>query len=211
MSSEQLFCFALRQNGLDLNKFSFNQEGRNKIKKEFSIEDKLVVGHIGRFNEQKNHVFLLKIFKDINKMNPNSVLLLVGNGELQDKIKQKVKELGLETSVIFAGIRADVPQLLSAMDILVFPSYFEGMPNIILEAQTTGLPCLISDRITEEAKVCDCVKSMPLEKTSSDWANEAMVMKNDNRHSNDSAMREAGYDIGDVAKDFINIVFKEEY
>lgn len=201
----------LLKNGLDLNKFCFDQEGRNRIRKEFSIEDKLVIGHIGRFNGQKNHAFLLKIFEDIKKINPNSVLLLIGDGELQEKIKQKVKELGLETSVIFAGIRADVPQILSAMDIFVFPSYFEGMPNIILEAQTTGLPCLISDRITKEAIVCDCVKSMSLEKASLDWANEAITLKDDDRHSNELVMREAGYDIGEVTKTFINIVFKEDY
>lgn len=201
----------LLKNGLDLNEYCFDQEGRNKIREEFSIEDKLVVGHIGRFNKQKNHAFLLEVFEDIKKINPNSVLLLVGDGELQDGIKQKAKELGLEKFVMFAGIRTDIPQILSAMDIFIFPSFFEGMPNVILEAQTTGLPCLISDRTTKEAIVCDCVKSMSLEKTSLDWANNAMLMKNDNRQSNNLVMKEAGYDIVDVVKSFINIVFKDNY
>lgn len=196
-------------NALELNVYSFDEQTRNKIRKEFSISDNVkIIGHVGRFMSQKNHSFLLDIFNEIHKQNQNTVLMLVGKGELKDKIKEKIKALNLEDSVIFTGVRSDIPALLSAMDVFVFPSFYEGMPNTVIEAQATGLPCLIADTITKEANVTGLVRYMPL-KASEEWAKEALNMISDTRMQTKKIMIENGYDIESVSKEFVQLVFGE--
>ena len=134
--------------------------------------------------------------------------MLVGKGELEDKIKEKIKALNLEDSVIFTGVRSDIPALLSAMDVFVFPSFYEGMPNTVIEAQATGLPCLIADTITKEANVTGLVRYMPL-KGPEEWAKEALNMISDTRMQTKKIMIENGYDIESVSKDFVRLVFGE--
>lgn len=197
------------KNGLDLNTYCFNEIGREKIREEFSISDKFVVGHIGRFNKQKNHIFLIKIFKEIKKINTNAVLLLVGEGELKEEIKEQVKKEGIKNSVIFAGKRKDIPQLLSAMDVFVFPSFFEGMPNTVIEAQSTGLSCLISDSVTKEAKICKNVEYISLEQSPQEWAEKALSTNNNDREKGKEKLKEAGYDISKVSNRFIELVFNK--
>ena len=194
-------------NALDLNVYSFDEQTRNHIRKEFSISDNVrVIGHVGRFSKQKNHTFLLDIFSEIHKKNPDTVLMLVGKGELEDKIKEKIKALNLEDNVIFTGVRSDIPALLSAMDVFVFPSFYEGMPNTVIEAQATGLPCLIADTITKEANVTGLVRYMPL-KAPEEWAKEALNMISDTRMQTKKIMIENGYDIESVSKEFVRLVF----
>ena len=193
-------------NALDLN---FDEQTRNHIRKEFSISDNVkIIGHVGRFMSQKNHSFLLDIFNEIHKQNQNTVLMLVGKGELEDKIKEKIKALNLEDSVIFTGVRSDIPALLSAMDVFVFPSFYEGMPNTVIEAQATGLPCLIADTITKEANVTGLVRYMPL-KAPEKWAKEALNMVLDTRMQTKEIMIKNGYDIENVSKEFVRLVFGE--
>ena len=194
-------------NALDLNVYSFDEQTRYHIRKEFSIDDNVkIIGHVGRFSKQKNHTFLLDIFSEIHKKNPDTVLMLVGKGELEDKIKEKIKALNLEDSVIFTGVRSDIPALLSAMDVFVFPSFYEGMPNTVIEAQATGLPCLIADTITKEANVTGLVRYMPL-KAPEEWAKEALNMISDTRMQTKKIMIENGYDIESVSKEFVRLVF----
>lgn len=196
-------------NALDLNVYQFDEQARNNIRKEFSIDDNVkIIGHVGRFSKQKNHTFLLDIFSEIHKKNPDTVLMLVGKGELEDKIKEKIKALNLEDSVIFTGVRSDIPALLSAMDVFVFPSFYEGMPNTVIEAQATGLPCLIADTITKEANVTGLVRYMPL-KAPEKWAKEALNMISDTRMQTKKIMIENGYDIESVSKEFVRLVFGE--
>ena len=196
-------------NALDLNVYSFDEQTRNHIRKEFSIDDNVkIIGHVGRFMSQKNHSFLLDIFNEIHKQNQNTVLMLVGKGELEDKIKEKIKALNLEDSVIFTGVRSDIPALLSAMDVFVFPSFYEGMPNTVIEAQATGLPCLIADTITKEANITGLVRYMPL-KAPEEWAKEALNMISDTRMQTKKIMIENGYDIESVSKEFLRLVFGE--
>lgn len=196
-------------NALDLNVYSFDEQTRNHIRKEFSISDNVkIIGHVGRFMSQKNHSFLLDIFNEIHKQNQNTVLMLVGKGELEDKIKEKIKALNLEDSVIFTGVRSDIPALLSAMDVFVFPSFYEGMPNTVIEAQATGLPCLIADTITKEANVTGLVRYMPL-KAPEEWAKEALNMISDTRMQTKEIMIENGYDIESVSMEFVRLVFGE--
>ena len=194
-------------NALDLNVYSFDEQTRNNIRKEFSISDNVkIIGHVGRFSKQKNHSFLLDVFNEIHKQNHETILMLVGKGELEDKIKEKIKALNLDDSVIFTGVRSDIPALLSAMDVFVFPSFYEGMPNTVIEAQATGLPCLIADTITKEANVTGLVRYMPL-KASEEWAKEALIMISDTRMQTKEIMIRNGYDIESVSKEFVRLVF----
>lgn len=160
-------------NGIDPGIFLFNEESRMEIRKEFSIRnDTIVVGHIGRFNTQKNHDYLIEVFSQYKSLNSNAVLLLVGRGELEDDVRQKAMSSGINEDVIFAGVRNDVPKLLMGMDILVMPSLYEGMPNVVIEAQAAGLKCLISDRITKEAKITDLVTYKDISVPPAEWALE---------------------------------------
>lgn len=198
------------KNGLDLGVYRFSEEKRKGIQEEFNLKDKFVVGHIGRFSRQKNHEFLLDIFHTIKEKREDAVLLLVGNGELKQNIKDKSKALGITDSVIFAGIRSDIPDLLSAMDVFVFPSFYEGMPNTVIEAQSTGLPCVIADTITKEACVSDIVKYMSLRDSADKWVDQILLSGNNsivNRRLYSKIMEDSGYDINDVVKAFEKIVF----
>lgn len=198
-------------NGLDLSIYHFSKEKRRIVREEFNLQDKFVVGHIGRFSKQKNHEFLLDIFHALKKKRQNAVLLLVGNGELKKNIEDRAKALGIADSIIFAGIRSDVPDLLSAMDIFLFPSFYEGMPNTVIEAQATGLPCLIADTITKEAGVTDCVYYKSLNDSAEAWADKTLSLfdkdKADRSFYSDK-MKNAGYDIGSCVKQFVKLTFE---
>ena len=158
-------------NGIDINKFKFSENDRIKIQNEFNLQGKTVIGHIGRFNKQKNHFFLLEVFQKYHKSNPNSVLMLVGKGELESEIKNKVKELSIEDSVIFTGTREDIGSLLSAFDIFVFPSLIEGLGIVLIEAQTNGLPVIINTSIPKEAIISDNVSILSIDSID-EWVEE---------------------------------------
>lgn len=198
----------LLNNAVDLQVFSYDEAGRKDIRQELGLQDKLVVGHVGRFSAQKNHGFLLDTFKAIKEKNEKATLLLVGKGELEEDIRKKAEELGLTESVVFTGVRADVPQLLSAMDVFVFPSLFEGMPNTVIEAQATGLPCIIADTITREADITGLVKYLPLEKPEN-WAEIALASVQSERLDTKEMFVKNKYDIGVVAQEFTKLVFDE--
>ena len=138
-------------NAIDVEKFKFDEVARKKLRKEFGIKDSTaVIGHVGRFVQQKNHTFLVDVFKEYHKKNPDSKLLLVGSGPLEDEIKKKVERLGLKDSVLFLGQRDDINKLYSVMDIFCLPSLYEGLPVVGVEAQSAGLPCVFSDKITDD-------------------------------------------------------------
>lgn len=197
-------------NAIDLDVYKFDEQVRKNIRNEFSIADNIkIVGHVGRFSEQKNHLFLLDIFYKIHCENPNTVLMLVGKGGLEGQIKNKVAELKLDKSVIFTGVRSDVPALLSAMDVFVFPSFYEGMPNTVIEAQATGLPCIVSDTITREANVTGLVYYLSL-RDPVKWAEETLRINNKNRVSMKKIMTEKGYGIENVCKEFIGLAFGKD-
>lgn len=150
-------------NGIDFEEYKFSEEQRKNIRKEFGISDnQIVIGHIGRFTVQKNHKFLLQIFYEVHKKHENVKLLLVGDGELKTDIKDKISEYGLVGSVIFTGVRKDIPALFSAMDTFLFPSLYEGMPNVLIEAQASGLKCFVSDTITSQVVLTPQIKQLHL-------------------------------------------------
>ena len=198
-------------NGIDTTQFSYTREQSLQIRKKLGIEKKKVYGHIGRFNKQKNHVFLIEIFKEIIHIEKESVLLLVGYGELRDKIKSYVRTLGVEEKVIFYGTTNDVPSVLSVFDAMLFPSLYEGLPNVVIEAQCVGVPCLISDTITREVKVTPLVHYCSLDFTAKYWADRAMklISRKKSNRTYKKMMSEAGYDIEDVRSLFISSTFNE--
>lgn len=195
------------KNGIDLSIYHFDEAARERIRDEFNISDKLVIGHVGRFNRQKNHKKLIEIFASVKSINPNSVLMLIGKGELEDEIKKQLSILGLTDSVIFTGVRNDVPKLLSTMDVFVFPSLYEGMPNTVIEAQACGLPCVVSDTITKEADVTGLVKYLPLDLSHELWAKEALNSMQRQRIDTKELFVKNSYDIGSVINKFITLVF----
>ncbi len=199
----------LVHNAIDLNVYKYNSENVDKIRREFNLEDKFVVGHVGRFNQQKNHKFLLEIFKKIKEKNNNAVLMLVGTGELKNQIDDKIEEMGISDSVIFTGVRSDVPDLLSAMDVFVFPSLYEGMPNVVIEAQATGLPCIIADTITKEADITGLVNYMSLQTSAKEWAEKVGKSINTERVDTKENFIKNGYDIRGVTGEFVKLVFGE--
>ena len=164
--------FQIMNNAIDAKKFIYNEEVRKQKRVELGVEDKFVIGHVGRFNLQKNHEFLVKRFADFAKTNEDAILVLIGNGELQEKIKEMAKEYGIETKVKFLGLREDIPQLLQAMDLFLFPSLFEGLPVTLVEAQAAGLPCVISDMITDEIMITDQISKVSLSGNTSLWNQE---------------------------------------
>lgn len=201
---------SILHNALDINNYEFNNKGRKIIRQDFKLPDKaLVIGNIGRFMTQKNHKRVIEIFEKIHYLNQNTFLMLVGKGELENDIKEYVKNKNLENFVIFMGIRSDITNILSAMDILLMPSFYEGMPNTVIEAQATGLPCVISTTITEEANITGLVKYVPLSASNDIWAKEVLKSITEIRLDTKKIFIENNYDIDSVVKQFIQIVFGE--
>lgn len=197
-------------NGVDLSIFRYDETFRNEIRDEFHIpKDALLVGHIGRFNRQKNHEYLLKIFEEIHNLQPNSYLILVGVGELQENIKSIVSESSYKDYVIFAGLRRDVPKILSAMDVFILPSFFEGMPNVVIEGQATGLPCFVSDTVTREADITGLVQYLSIEADPKDWVNAVLNTDIKVRKNTKEDFVKAAYDIQTVVDNLTRLLFQE--
>jgi len=201
---------SILHNAVDLDSFRYNAAGRNLVRSSYNInDDVMVIGHIGRFVTQKNHDFLLDVFFEIHRKAEKTLLLLVGSGTLEEDIRGKAHTLGLDGAVIFAGVRSDIPDILSAMDVFLFPSLYEGMPNVVIEAQATGLPCVIADTITREANIASLVTYMPLEASSKDWANFVLQQANHERMDTKEIFVKKKYDISSVTNEFVSLVFRE--
>lgn len=169
----------LLNNAIDVDKFKYDEKIRKAKRKELKIKDKdLVIGHIGRFVQQKNHSFLIDIFNEVHKQNKNTVLLLAGEGPLKEEIENKVKELGLEKNVMFLGQRNDANELYQTMNAFVLPSLYEGLPVVGVEAQAAGLPCFFSTDMTKETKVLQTSKFISLTHTPQYWAKEMLKQLN---------------------------------
>jgi len=170
--------FRISYCGIDLAPFRA-QADRKAVRGEFNIpENSFVVGHVGRFDYQKNHKFLIEIFAALVKRKPEARLLLIGEGPLRPEIEAQVAQAQLQDRVIFAGPRPDVPRLMTAaMDAFVFPSHFEGLPLVLLEAQAAGLPCLLADTVAEETTVNSAlVRRLSLSQTPQTWCDELAVL-----------------------------------
>ena len=153
-------------NAVNVEEFLFNRETRQKVRQELGVRrNQLVIGHIGRFNKQKNHEYLIDIFKSVVEKRPDAVLVMIGEGNLKPQIEKKVSDLGLSSNVRFLGVRSDIADLMQGMDLFLFPSLFEGLPVVLVEAQAAGLQCVISDSITKESDITGRIEFTSLQET----------------------------------------------
>lgn len=167
--------FELLPNGINPERFVFKEANRTEIRRKYEVENKFVIGHVGRFNLQKNHTYLLKIFKLLHDRYPESRLLLLGTGELENAVKKETERLKLSDSVIFAGIKKDCEKYYHAMDAFVLPSLFEGLPVTGIEAQYAGLPCIFSDEISKEVKITDNIRFIGIKERDKDKWVSALI------------------------------------
>ena len=187
-------------NAINASLFTYNASKSQKIKEAFSLLNKKVIGHVGRFSEQKNHFFLIKIFNEIYKKDNNCVLLLIGNGTLENKIKAEAKRLNIDKSIRFLGLRDNIPELLQGFDLFLFPSLYEGLPVTLIEAQASGLKAITSTTVTKEANITGLVTYLDLEKSELDWAESVLSHIDYNRKDTLNQIKKGGYDIFENAK-----------
>lgn len=189
------------KNAIDTERFSFSPEIRETVRKQLGIgKNTLLVGHIGQFREQKNHPFLIEIFHYIHARQPDSVLLLVGDGDLRPQIEAQIAQYHLQEAVILAGVRADTWNYYQAMDVFVMPSHYEGLPVSMVEAQTAGLPCCVSTNVPAETAITDLVRFIPLENGGEAWAQQVLAHAFTPRRDRSGELKKAGYDIGTTSQ-----------
>lgn len=195
--------FSIMKNGICIKEFRYDKKIREIKRKEFGLNDEILIGHIGRFHPQKNHDFIIEIYKEVYRRNSKSMLMLIGEGELKKEIEEKVERLGLKDNVIFTGVREDIPQLLQAMDLFLFPSLYEGLGIVAVEAQAAGLPCIVSDVLPEEVFVTDLIKGIGLDEEPNKWVDNIFYNlenhKKDNRLEQNKSVEKSGYDIEHIS------------
>lgn len=188
------------QNAIDCNRFKFDNTKRLKLREELKLNDCLVLGHVGRFTYAKNHEFIIEIFMTMLKTHSNLKLLLIGDGPTKSSIEMLVKKNKIDDKVIFSGYKENVEEYLQVMDVLVFPSFFEGLPGVIIEAQVSGLPCVISDQITNEVVITELVEIMSLNNSAELWGEKIIniAYKNSRQSFVDSIIK-SGFDLDTVS------------
>jgi glycosyltransferase involved in cell wall biosynthesis len=188
------------KNAIDVEKFKFNKSIREKIRKEFNLDNKFVIGHIGRIAYSKNHSFLVDIFANVSKKLPDTVLLLVGDGDLRELIKEKVRRLNLQSKVLFLGYRENASDFYQAMDCFCLPSFFEGLPITLIETQAASVASIASDKISLEASITELLTYLPFDIDL--WTNEILRIASEKREMIDRTeqITQAGYNIRDSIK-----------
>ena len=195
--------FEIINNGRDLNVFTFDRQVRENTRVSLALaEDDFAVVSVARFFPQKNHRRIISIFAELKNQNPKAKLLLAGTGPLENEIRSLCTEMKVEDSVLFLGVRSDVSEILQASDAFLMPSLYEGLPLTVVEAQATGLPCFLSDTITREVDISDCVKFISLDQDDQHWAEKVnKASKNTEKRGPRTAdCRKAGFDIVQTAK-----------
>ena len=187
--------FLMLNNAIDAVSYIYDLSKREEMRRHLGLADELVIGHVGRFNPQKNHSFLIDIFAALLKKEPNAVLLLVGGGEDMTKIQAKAQIMGIAEHVRFLGVRSDVADLMQAMDVFLFPSLYEGLGIALIEAQTAGLPCVVSDTIPHEAYLTDLVDSESLSAPAEKWAEKILAKRAIPRTDRRAEIAAHGFDI----------------
>lgn len=189
-------------NAVDTRGYEFSSELRDLKRKELGVEDQLVIGIVGRLAEQKNYPFLFEAYKELLQMRKDVVLVIVGRGLEEEKIRERANQLKITENIQFLGVRKDVPELLNAFDLFVLPSRYEGLPVVLIEAQANGLKQLVSDKVTDEMNITDLIEFLPIENTARLWA-EKMAACCDNvekRKDYRQQVADAGYDIKIASK-----------
>lgn len=193
-------------NGIDVKQYCYNSFQREKLRTEFGIpKDAIVIGHVGRFAKQKNHAFLIRAFSELLRNNSNAFLMLIGEGNLLESVKKMAEDCHISDKVVFTGNRNDVDQLYSAMDVLALPSLYEGLPNVVIEAQASGLPCVVADTVTSECNISGHVCFLPLDDAMR-WA-ETLETVCGNRYNATQAFETSKYDIESVVQVY-NTIFE---
>lgn len=189
-------------NAIDLEKFYFSTSERDKIRTQFGIENEVVVGHVGGFETPKNHEFIIDTFISFLSLCPGAKLMLVGDGTFEDKIRNICRDKGLTDNVIFAGLQANVAPYLSAMDVFLFPSLWEGLPVSVVEAQVSGLRCLLSDTITRDVELSSLLTYYSLQSGADRWARTLLDLVPDNREgaSEENIKRLKTFDCNDTIR-----------
>lgn len=188
--------YELIPNAIEVERFTFNPTFREHLRNQFNLNGKHIIGHVGRFMTQKNHAFLLEIFKAYLAEDNQAYLVLLGDGELMDMMKEKVKDLGIQDSVLFVGNVSNANEWYSAFDVFVLPSIWEGLPVVGVEAQAADLPCIFSDGVTKEIGLSDKARFVSLTAPISDWCHALKVaLYLDERGDNSALLREKNYDI----------------
>lgn len=202
-AGDWMFCgspYRILSNAIDVDQYSFNDDIRVKKRRLLGLdENDVVIGHVGSFYYPKNHEFLIDVFREIHNDNKKVKLILVGEGPQKTHIENKVKALGLEKNVIFTGVCKDVPEIMQSFDLFIFPSIFEGLGIVAIEAQAAGLPCFISDGVPDEAMITNLAIKIPLSKGAKQWA-DIILRNNYARKNTKSEIIKAGFDILDNAQ-----------
>ncbi len=184
------------KNAIEVDKFLFDMKIRQELRNSLNINDCFCIGHIGRFTEQKNHTFLIEIFEQVYKKRKNARLLLFGTGQLMESVQALVNQKGLTDQVRFMGVTNDIERYYQAMDAFIFPSLYEGLGIVLVEAQVAGLPCISSDVVPKEAKVSNLVTFLPLAEPATKWAELICKIDIQNpRTDTKQLIADAGYDI----------------
>lgn len=188
--------YTILNNAIDAQSYRFDKQIREEMREQlgFNQED-FVIGHVGRFNPQKNHNFIIDVFNFVHKKNTAAKLVLVGTGDGQKAIKEKVESLALSDSVLFLGNRTDVNKILQAMDVFLFPSLYEGLPLSIIEAQAAGLPCVISDNVPPECIVTDLIEVASLDDALAKWEIVITSKKSVKRKDTYEQIKKSGFDV----------------
>ena len=195
--------------GVNTDRFTPSEETRINVRKELNINERIrVIGHVGRFDENKNQSFILDVFVEYHKKEPNSLLILIGKGEMLETVKKKARELGIERSVKFLGVRTDVHRIMQAFACFIMPSKYEGLPFVLVEAQCSGLFCVVSDTINHDAKITKNIEFIPLRSGKQEWcrAIEKLMLQHI-RTSQLDVLTERGYSIGETVK-FLEKVYE---
>ena len=200
--------YAVIKNGIDVEKFQFNEKIRQKYRENLNVTDKIVIGHVGRFEKQKNHEFIIEVFEEVLKLNKNACLILIGEGSLKKDIEDSVIRKEIKDNVIFLNIRDDVQNLLCAMDCFLFPSIYEGLCIAVVEAQNSGLPVVCSNKLVKEVEITSNIKKINLNTDKKEWAKIIIKQIEENKKQNrtlqSEIIRKAGYDIKTVAENLTN-------
>lgn len=187
--------YKLIYNAIDLETFEFDKVKRDVKRTELGIKNEFVIGHVGRYCYIKNQMFLLDIFVEVLKKKPDAKLLLIGKGEDEATLRKKVSELSLDGKVIFLLDRSDVRELYQVMDVFVMPSIFEGLPVVGVEAQANGLPCVVSDTISDEILLTDTIFMMSLKQSAEEWAEKVLSVPKERNKSSIEQLKCKGYDV----------------
>lgn len=183
------------RNAIDVTAYRYNADTRSKIRKELGIDSKFVLGSVARLTWQKNHTFMLDVMSELVKVNKNAVLLLVGNGDLENEVREKIDKLNLQDHVIMLGVKDNVNELLQSFDVFFMPSLFEGLPVSVIEAQAAGLPCLLSSTIDKTVDVTGNVLFEDLKAPVSSWIKRSECLSGFNREDTSSLIEKAGYSV----------------